>query len=302
MKFVAVGNANVDIKIFTERIPERDESIDALAASITAGGAASNFAIAAAKIGVESHIIASLGNDSLGKIYLETMKQCGVNISSLKIVEGMRTGLVVILNVLGEDRRMIESPGANEELTESDIFERRELIISADEVHMASVRPRIASSVLELRKDASWDPGMRMIIKHKDEIWSLLGKTGKIFLNEREALALSGESDPLASITKIAGRGPNEVIIKMGAKGSLAWVEGEIYKAEAIPVKVVDTTGAGDIFAAVYLKARKRSHSIENCLKLANAASAIKVSRPSTVNAMPSWDEIQTMSLIFYGK
>lgn len=302
MRFVAVGNANLDIKIFTERIPSGDESVDALAASVTAGGAASNFAIAAAKIGIESHIIASLGDDSLGRIYLETMKQCGVNLSSVKVVEGMRTGLVVIINVLGEDRRMIESSGANEELRGSDIIERKELISSADEVHMASVRPEVASSVLELRKDASWDPGMRMIRKHRDEIWSLLGKTGKIFLNEKEAIALSGESDPLDSVIKIAGRGPNEVIVKMGAKGSLAWVEGEIYKVEAIPVKVVDTTGAGDIFAAVYLKARKRNYSVEDCLKLANAASAIKVSRPSTVNAMPSWDEIQTMSLVFYGK
>ncbi len=302
MRFVAIGNANVDIKIFVERIPNPDESMDALAASVSAGGAASNFAIAAAKIGVESHIVACLGGDNLGRIYLETLKRCGVNTSHVKVVEGMRTGLVVILNVLGEDRRMIESVGANDELTPSDIFDRRDLLTSADEVHMASVRPEIAESVLEVRKDASWDPGMRIIRRYRSEVWSLLSKTGKLFLNEREAEAISGEGDPLTYITKIASKGPNEVIVKMGSRGSLAWVEGEIYKVDAIPVKVVDTTGAGDIFAAVYLRARRRGYGVEDCLRLANAASAIKVSRPSTVNGMPNWDEIQTMSLMFYGK
>lgn len=297
-----MGNANVDIKIFVERIPSPDESIEALAATVNAGGAASNFAMAAAKIGVESYVIACLGDDDLGRIYLEALRRCRVNTSGVKMVEGIRTGLVVILNVLGEDRRMIESAGANEELTPSDIFDRRELITSADEVHMASVRPEIAESVLELRRDASWDPGMRMIRRYRERIWSLLGKTGKVFLNEREAEALSGETDPVAGISKIAGKGPNEVIVKMGAKGSLAWVEGETYRVDAIPVKVIDTTGAGDIFAAVYLKARRRGYDVGECLRLANAASAIKVSRPSTVDGMPSWDEVQTMRLMFYGK
>lgn len=302
MRFVAVGNANIDIKLFVERIPNPDESVDALAASMSAGGAASNFAIAAARIGVESHIIASLGDDDLGRIYLETLKRCGVNTSSVKVVEGIRTGLVVILNVLGEDRRMIESTGANEELMPLDIIDRKDLIISADEVHMASVRPEIAESVLEIRKDASWDPGMRIIRKYRDKVWSLISKTGKVFLNEREAEVLTGEDDPITCITKIAGRGSNEVVVKMGSRGSLAWIEGETYRVSAIPVNVVDTTGAGDIFAAVYLKARKKGYSVEDCLKLANAASAIKVSRPSTVDGMPNWDEIRTMSLMFYGK
>jgi ribokinase len=301
MKFVAIGNANVDIKIFLETIPGQDESIDALAITMNAGGAASNFAIAAAKIGIESYIIASLGNDELGRFYLEALRKGNVNTSYIKVVEGVRTGLALILNVLGEDRRMIQSSGANEELTPSDILERRELISSADEVHMATVRPDIAESVLEMR-EASWDPGMRMIAKYKRKIWSLIGRAGKVFLNEKEAQELSGERDPIDCAVKIAKEGPKEIVIKMGSKGSLAYVNGEIHRVDAIPVKVVDTTGAGDIFAAVYLKARRKGFSIDDCLKLANAASTIKVSRPSGVDSMPTWDEIQTVKLIFYGK
>ena len=301
MKFVAIGNANVDIKIFLEAIPRQDESLEALAITMSAGGAASNFAMAAAKIGIESYVIASLGDDELGKFYLDALRRGNVNTSYVKIVEGVRTGLALILNVLGEDRRMIQSSGANEELSPSDILERKQLIFSADEVHMASVRPEIAESVLEMR-GASWDPGMRMILRYKREIWSLLGKAGKIFLNEREAQELSGERDPIDCAAKIAREGPKEVVIKMGSKGSLAYVDGETHRVEAIPVKVVDTTGAGDIFAAVYLKARRRGFSIDDCLKLANAASTIKVSRPSGIDSMPTWDEIQTMKLIFYGK
>ncbi len=73
MRFLAIGNANIDVTAFIERIPDQDEAIDALAATMSAGGSASNFALAAAKLGVDVSVIASLGDDPLGRIYLKTM-------------------------------------------------------------------------------------------------------------------------------------------------------------------------------------------------------------------------------------
>lgn len=143
----------------------------------------------------------------------------------MKVAEGRRTGLVVILNVSGESRRMIESPGANEELSPMDIMNKGDLVRAADEVHMASVRIPIARAVLEVREGISWDPGLRTLSKNRDDVWKLLPRVGKIFLNLKESELLSKEKDPREAAKKIAKGGPDEILIKMGSKGSLAWIE-----------------------------------------------------------------------------
>ncbi len=302
MRFVAIGNANIDVTVFLDRIPEQDEAVDALAAMMTSGGSASNFALAASRLGVDVSIIVSVGDDSLGQIYMRSMREGGVDVDHVKIVDGRRTGLVVIINVLGESRRMIESPGANLELTPKDILEREDLIKRSREVHMASVEIPIARAVSELRHDVSWDPGARILAKSSYEAWKLLSGIGKIFLNEKESRLLSRESDPETAAKKIAKEGPDEVIIKLGPKGSLAWADGELCFVEAVPIKVVDTTGAGDVFAATYLVSRNMGFSPEKSIRLANAAAALTISRPGTAFGLPVWDEIAAMEFISYGK
>ncbi len=302
MKFLAVGNANIDITVFVDRIPDQDEASEALAATIGAGGSASNFAMALARLGVDVSIISSIGDDPLGKIYLDTLEREGVDISQVKVVEGRRSGLVVILNVLGESRRMIESPGANEELLPEDIMGKKDLFEAANVVHMASVRIPIAEAVIKVRSGVSWDPGSRILVNNRGDVLRLLNGVSRIFLNLKEAKILSGEEDPYKAARIIAQEGPKEVFIKMGAKGSLAWIDGNICFVKAIPVNVVDTTGAGDVFAAAYLAARAKGFSPEKSIKLANAAAALTISRPGTSYGLPVWDEIVAMEFISYGK
>ncbi len=302
MKFLAIGNANIDITVFVDRIPDQDEASEALAATISAGGSASNFAMASARLGVDASIISSVGDDPLGKIYLSTLEREGVDISQVKIVEGRRSGLVVILNVLGESRRMIESPGANEELLPEDIMSRRHLLEAADVIHMASVRIPIAEAVIKVKSGVSWDPGSRILANSRNNVLKLLNGVDRIFLNLKEAKILSGEDNPEKAAQKIAQRGPKEVFIKMGAKGSLAWIDGSLCFVKAIPVNVVDTTGAGDVFAAAYLAARAKGFSPGKSMRLANAAAALTISRPGTSYGLPVWDEIVAMEFISYGK
>ncbi len=302
MKFIAIGNANIDITVFVDRIPDQDEASEALAATISAGGSASNFAMALAGLGMDVSIISSVGDDPLGKIYLHTLEARGVDISHIKIAEGRRSGLVVILNVLGENRRMIESPGANEELLPSDIINRRDLLKAADIVHMASVRIPIAETVIKEKEGVSWDPGSRIIMNNREDVWKLLNGVERLFLNLKEAKMLSGEENPERAAHMIAREGPKEVFIKMGARGSLAWIDGEKCFVRAIPVNVVDTTGAGDVFAAAYLAARAKGFPPGKSIRLANAAAALTISRPGTSYGLPVWDEVVAMEFISYGK
>ncbi len=300
MRFVSVGNANVDITVFVERIPDQDESVPSLAATVTSGGSASNFALAASKLGAKVAMIASVGNDTLGELYLKSMREGGVDVEHVKVVDGRRTGIVVVLNVLGESRRMIESLGANLELSPKDIMEREEVLRVADEVHMASVEVPIARAVTELTKEVSWDPGTRVLRKNSYEVWNLVKRVKRIFLNAKEAKLLSKEEDLVEAAKKIGREGPDEVIIKKGSGGAIAWADGELIDVKAIDVKVVDTTGAGDVFAAAYLVARHRGFEVLRSIRLANSAAALKISRPGTTLSLPSWDEIAAMEFISY--
>ncbi len=303
MKFLAIGNANIDITVFVDKIPDQDEASEALAAIIRAGGSASNFAMASARLGIDTSIISSIGDDPLGRIYLGTLEREGVDINQVKIVEGRRSGLVVILNVLGESRRMIENLGANEELLPEDVMRRKDLLEAADVVHIASVKIPIAEAVIKAKsEEVSWDPGSRILTNNKEDVLRLLNGVNRIFLNLKEAEILSGKGDLEKAAQKIAQKGPKEVFIKMGAKGSLAWIDGSICFVKAIPVNVVDTTGAGDVFAAAYLAARAKGFSPGKSIRLANAAAALAISRPGTSYGLPVWDEIVAMEFISYGK
>ncbi len=300
MRFVSIGNANVDITVFVERIPDQDEAVPALAATVTSGGSASNFALAASKLGAKVTMIASVGDDTLGELYLRRMRDGGVDVDHVKVVDGRRTGIVVVLNVLGESRRMIESLGANAELGPKDIMEKEEVLKVADEVHMASVGVPVARAVTELTKEVSWDPGTRVLARNHYEVWNLLDRVKRIFLNSKEAKILSGEDDLVEAAKRIGREGPDEVIIKKGSGGAIAWADGELIDVKAIEVKVVDTTGAGDVFAATYLVSRHRGYDVLRSIRLANSAAALKISRPGTTLSLPSWDEIAAMEFISY--
>lgn len=271
---VAVGNLNIDITLYVNRIPGPDESLIASDAHIGVGGAASNYAVAVAYYGHIPYLIASTSSHSFVDQILEELVKVGVRIDYIKRVDGTPGIVSIIVDSKGE-KVMVKHRGVNSMLSPNDL--PRDLLKEASIIHIASVEPSVA---LEIARRAnslgvlvSYDPGSG-VFESRDIVLDTIKYTNILYLNRAEAKALAG-----TNIDRLLDRGPWIVVIKKGAAGAYAIVPGgTVYHGLSKPIrKPVDTTGAGDAFAAFFNSAYLDSNDVGKALEYGLAAAALKV-------------------------
>ena len=270
---VSIGNLNLDVYFMVDDVPSRGASVKAKKFYMTGGGAASNFAVAVARLGIASRIVACIGDDFLGNMLLDELKKEGVNVDFVKRVRE-RTGIVVILVDREGERTMITFRGANA-LLEPKMIDLKALQ-NASLLHIASVEGSKASAIIDHVKKlgystlVSYDPGGIAIKKPVDVVEAAL-KADIILLNEREFEAI--EEYGFKSI------GDKIVVIKRGDEGAEAIHRSRKIFVRAFKVKVVDTTGAGDSFNAGFLVSYLKGLTLREALIVGNACGALKVTR-----------------------
>ncbi len=271
---VAIGNLNIDITFYVDKLPGPDEAIVSSDANIGVGGAASNYAVAIAYYGHRSYLVATTSSYGFIDSVLEELLRLGVNIKYIKRVEGAPGIVSIIVNKKGE-RVMVKHRGVNSLLSPNDV--PREILKIASIAHIASIEPSVA---LEIARRASslgvmvsYDPGSG-VYEDPETVLRVLEYTNILFLNRREALQLAGPNP-----TKLLDRGPEIIVIKKGPGGAYVIQPGNIvYHGISRPIRPpVDTTGAGDAFAAFFNATYLDSHEIGRALQYALAAGALKV-------------------------
>ena len=135
--------------------------------------------------------------------------------------------------------------------------------------------------------DCGWDESWLT----SDEIRLLLPLADVLFMNEPEACAIAGTPDPLAALRWLGGIHPF-VVVKRGADGASALVDGQEHAAPTEPVAVIDATGAGDCFNAGFLYGLHRGHPIETCLALGNICGGLNVTVPGGYAGAPTEAEL----------
>ena len=157
---VAVGNANVDLLLYVDEVPAAGWQVEARAFERRPGGAAANFAVAAAKLGASSALLCCVGLDGEGEWLLSELGKQGVDTSLARRVEAPTGFSVVIVDGRGE-RAMVAYRGANALLSQA--VERFAPSLEADWVHAASIKPDVAEVALSAAKrlgaTTSYDPG-----------------------------------------------------------------------------------------------------------------------------------------------
>jgi len=295
MRVTAIGNANIDITLFLDEIPGYDEDVLAEDVVIGPGGSASNFAAASSHLGAETFLIACVGDDLFGDMFLNAMRAHNVSTEWMRRVDGERTGTVVVIQERGRQRRMVTMRGANSRLMAMDFSEFLPLLRSSDVVHVSSVDEEVVSRVLQVYSGISWDPGIKTVRKMGKRVKEYLPRVKRIFMNVREAELVFDEEEMKRASEKL------DVILKMGSRGARAYIEGRIYEQRAVEARAVDTTGAGDVFDAAYTIAVLRGADVDSALKIANAAASIKITKKGTQSGLPSWEEAVRKAVEFYG-
>jgi len=286
------GELNLDLILYglPEQLPPERELL-ASGVMLTLGSSsaivAHNLAALGSRVGFQSRI----GDDPLGQIALDRLKQGNVDVSLVRRVAGASTtGLTVILHHEAW-RNILTYSGTIAELTWDDL----DLDYLADSRHFhfssyylqRGLRPRVSELFQKMKArgltislDTNDDPDDRW----EGDLHELLGHVDVFLPNEREARKAAGTDDLEAAIRKLSGLVPL-VVVKLGRKGALAQRGAARVVSPSREVVVVDTVGAGDSFDAGFLHEYVRGSDLATCLASGNRAGALSTTRPGGTEA-----------------
>jgi len=304
---VGIGNALVDIEVqvddaFIEKtsvtkggmtlssIEDQNNILESLRSSpkkISSGGSAANTIHGASLLGSKSYYLGRVANDSHGKHYTEDMQNCGVGFSGPGSDE-QGTGTCVVLITPDTERTMLTHLGVSsslhpENVDETIVKNSRGVYVegylwTGDGTreagqHMAGIAKKEGIPVSFTLSDAF------VVNSFKESLIEFIDSYVDIlFCNEVEAQAMTGESDSLSAFKKLQAT-VDTVFLTLGSKGSLVGKGGqEPVEVKTFPVKAVDTTGAGDLFAAGALYGVLNNHSLEESAVIGSYCAAQVVS------------------------
>jgi ribokinase len=249
------------------------------------GGSAANTAAWLAQAGAQPVLVGRVGDDERGRAAREELRAAGVD-ALLAADRELPTGTCVVIVAPGGERTMAPDAGANDGLSDADLSD--DLLAAGGHLHVAGyalLRPgsrqasRAAiSRALERGMTVSVDPSSAALLS--PEFLDHAEGAGLLLPNADEARMLSGEGDPERAARALTTRF-GEVVVTLGAEGAL-WTDGrESECAEAVPVEAaVDSTGAGDAFAAGLLAARLDGAAPAEALAAGVRLGAEAVGRP----------------------
>jgi sugar/nucleoside kinase (ribokinase family) len=286
-----IGELNLDIIFYglpQELVLEREHLAKDL--SITLGSSSAIFAHNLACLGNKVGFSSTIGSDPFGEICLKRLAESSVDISRVRRMKGKTTGLTVILPQR-KQRYILTYPGTMFEMSERDldlsyVFSAKHLHVSSYFLHKA-LRPRLIDIFRKAKEaglttslDSNDDPEDRW----SSEIQLLLKYTDILLPNEREACKLAQVNDVERAAEALSQRVP-VLVVKRGSQGAIARVAREKYTAFPPIVDVADPVGAGDSFDAGFIHQFIRGAKVEDCLKFANIAGALSVTRAGGTEA-----------------
>ena len=241
------------------------------------GGSAANSMAGVAAMGGSAAFIGQTAEDQLGLIFEHDMHALGVRFDTPPLIGGPPTGRCLILVTPDAQRTMNTSPGASHELEAGTISPS--LIASASLLYLEGYlfgpeKPRAAMmKAIDIAHAAERKVAFTLsesvcIAGRKEGFGRMIDSGGVdlLFANEHEALQLTGRTDLESALVELKAKVPTLVITR-GPEGAIAIEDSERISIPAAPVgEVVDTTGAGDLFAAGFLTARCKGASLERCL------------------------------------
>ncbi|HEY5229863.1 MAG TPA: sugar kinase [Galbitalea sp.] len=231
------------------------------------GGAEGNVAIALARLGTPVRWLGRVGADPIGRRVLRDLRAESVEVVGI-VDPDASTGMMIKEQRTADATRVqyYRSGSAGSRLSVEDLAAAD--IPGAALLHVTGITPALSASARAAVFEAialasSADIPVSFDVNHRASLWQedpasvyreLAEKSDLVFAGDDEARILFPDAaTPLALAHAIAGLGPSQVLIKLGAAGCVAVIDGVEYQREAIAIRAVDTVGAGDAFVAGYL-------------------------------------------------
>ena len=251
------------------------------------GGDALNESVILSRLGKNVQLITKIGADESGRRVLGYMRENGIPTDSVTIEDGLDTGINIVLIDREQERHFLTNPkGSLRKLGYDDIAPR--LDQAGRVVSMASmfVSPLLTIDKMErlfreIRESGRIVFADLTAVKNGetlDDLRHLLPYVDVIVPNASEAALLTGEEDPYRNARLLLDAGVGTAVVKIGARGCVLGDQNGIRTIPAVQgVQSVDSTGAGDAFAAGYLTGMAEGLSPDACARLGCAAASCAI-------------------------
>lgn len=283
MTFYCLGDLMVDVvaRLFGP-LAEGSDSPGVIA--YVGGGSAANTAAWLTRVAESAVFVGAIGDDAAGQSQVESLHRLGVDVR-FRVDRTRPTGTCLVLVAPTGERTMVPDPGANLSLLEHDV--PVDEFRPGDHLHVsgyallrdsrdAALHAVGAAGAAGLTVSVGAASSAPLAQLGADAFGAMLPDDVLLFANEREAGVLAGRDAPADELARLLATRGRQVVVTAGS-GIAAWSDGDAVAsmaAEPLDRPELDTTGAGDAFAAGFLAARARGAAPEVCLRDGHALAA----------------------------
>ncbi|MFC3127665.1 ribokinase [Pseudoroseomonas globiformis] len=286
-----VGSNMVDLVTYIDRMPEAGETLAAPAFSMGHGGKGANQATAAARLGGDVMLVSRVGDDMFGEGTIRNLARSGIDVTHVRAVPGAQSGVAPIFVEASGENRILIVKGANDRLLPEDVdaaapeLSRCGVILLQLEVPLETVYHTIAWAARQ---------GIEVLLNPAPAVSGLdverIVDATFLMPNQTELAILTGlptgsRSEAEVAARSLVARGVRNVVVTLGAAGALLVGREEAVHVPAVPVKPVDTSGAGDAFIGAFAQHYVVSRDVPAAMGWGARYAADSITRPGTQKA-----------------
>lgn len=291
IRVIGLGQASLDYLGRVPFFPEEDSKTELIDMYSQCGGPVSTALVTLSRLGVSTSFIGSISDDTFGVEIMKGLKTEKIDTTYLKITEGYTSQVAFIA---------ISKTNGNR-----NIFWRRGTapFLSADEVDLSPFQDADILHLDGLMIEASIEAakqakrlGIKIVYDAgtmRDGSQEVAGMADVLIASEKFAEPITDTGalpeDALKALMKLC---PGDVVITLGANGSIGLFKGSIIQQKAFPVKAVDTTGAGDVYHGAYIYGLLHGWDMPECMQFASAAAALKCKEIGAQKGIPKLNNI----------
>ncbi len=286
-KAAVIGSNMIDLVTLIDRMPKLGETVEAPHFDIGFGGKGANQAVALARLGADVLMVSKVGDDIFGLEVKRNFEENGIDSRYVDVVVGASNGVAPIFVDKDANNSILIIKGANNALSPEDVDRAAEdikkcnLIILQLEVPLKTVYHAIEFGVkYKIPVILNPAPGAELDFEYVRQADFLVPNETELEIISKMPVGTMDEI--VAAARSLVEKGARNVIVTLGAKGSLLVNGKEEVLVEPFPVKSMDSTGAGDAFIGSFAYYLLQSGNIVEAMRMANRYAAISTMKSGT--------------------